>query len=252
MAASNLETAPAQLASNHHRSSARPFIDVAIALDRSWETTIGGNLGASTLERDATEVRHTSLASLRDRSSTQLTPTQDDDENTNDRHHQRRRTDYAPPPSVLLRRNYLALADSPLRRWAEEVQGVARLVADHHDDDILCQAFLTLTMQLLAEQPLKTPFVAAVVLILNTLKPDIVEQLLARVASALEDKIKTGDWREVKLYLKFLGCVQSCLEGDGVFPLLEELFSRAADLQTASSDDVSIQMQCVCLTLLTL
>jgi nuclear cap-binding protein subunit 1 len=44
----------------------------------------------------------------------------------------------------------------------------------------------------------------------------------------------------VKLYLKLLACLQGCLEGDGVFPLLEELFSRAADLQTASSDDVSI------------
>lgn len=28
------------------------------------------------------------------------------------------------------------------------------------------------------------------------------------------------------------------LEGEGVFPVLEELFSRAADLQTASSEDV--------------
>lgn len=28
--------------------------------------------------------------------------------------------------------------------------------------------------------------------------------------------------------------------GDGVFPILEELFSRAVDLQTASAEDVSI------------
>ena len=47
----------------------------------------------------------------------------------------------------------------------------------------------------------------------------------------------------MKLYLKFLACLQACLEGDGVFPLLEELFSRAADLQTASSDDVSFMEQ---------
>ena len=33
--------------------------------------------------------------------------------------------------------------------------------------------------------------------------------------------------------------MQDILEGDGVFPILDELFSRAADLQTASSEDVS-------------
>ena len=94
-------------------------------------------------------------------------------------------------------------------------------------------------MQLVVEQPLKTPFVAAVVLVGNSLKPELVDVVLAKLGPALEGKIKDGEWREVKLYLKFLACLQSCLEGDGVFPLLEELFSRAADLQTASSDDVS-------------
>ena len=93
-------------------------------------------------------------------------------------------------------------------------------------------------MQMLVEQPLKTPFVAAVVLIGNTIKPEIGELVLAKIASSLEEKIAKGEWRDVKLHLKFLACLQGFLEGDGIFPLLEDLFSRAADLQTASSEDV--------------
>jgi len=89
------------------------------------------------------------------------------------------------------------------------------------------------------EQPLKTPFVAAVVLLINTLKPEVIDVILARIASATEERVKQGEWRDVKLYLKFLACLQSCFEGDGLFPVLDELFSRAVDLQTASSDDVS-------------
>lgn len=92
---------------------------------------------------------------------------------------------------------------------------------------------------MIVEQPLKTPFVAAVVLVVNSLKPEVLDDLLAKVAAATEEKVKLGDWRDVKLYLKFLACLQGCLDGEGLFPVLEELFSRAVDLQTGSSEDVS-------------
>jgi nuclear cap-binding protein subunit 1 len=160
-----------------------------------------------------------------------------DDDDHYDRRQQRRRIDSAPVP-VRLRRQLLSLADSPLRRWAEEVQSIARLVADNYDDENLRNTFVNLVMQLVVEQPLKTPFVAAVVLVANTLKPEIVDAILTLVAQETESKIAKGEWKDVKLFLKFLACLQACLQGDGVFPLLEELFSRAADLQTASSEDV--------------
>lgn len=141
---------------------------------------------------------------------------------------------------MRVRRQLLSIADSPLRRWNEEVQSIAHMVADNYDDENLRNTFLDLSMQLVLEQPLKTPFVAAVFLIINTLKPELLDQVLAKLAQATESKIKQGEWRDVKLYLKFLACLQACMEGDGLFPVLEELFSRAADLQTASSDDVSL------------
>ncbi|RSL46011.1 hypothetical protein CEP54_014048 [Fusarium duplospermum] len=173
-----------------------------------------------------------------------------DDDDHYDRRQQRRRIDSAPLP-VRVRRQLLGIADSPLRRWAEEVQSIAHMVADNYDDENLRNMFLDLVVQLLLEQPLKTPFVAAVVLIINTLKSEFVDDILARLAQVTQDKIAEGAWRDVKLLLKFLACLQSLLEGDGIFPLLEELFSRAADLQTASSDD-TIGTEIVKIILLTI
>ncbi|KAH9910091.1 MIF4G like-domain-containing protein [Xylariomycetidae sp. FL2044] len=172
------------------------------------------------------------------------------DDDDYDRRPPRRRYD-APPLSVRIRKQLLSLAESPVRRWHEEAQSVAHVVADGWEDEELRTSFLDLVPQMVVEQPLKTPFVAAVVLVVNSLKPEILDDLLARVAAATEEKVKEGDWRDVKLYLKFLACLQNCLQGDGLFPLLEELFNRAVDLQTASSDD-TIGTELVKIILLTI
>ncbi|WYZ38774.1 hypothetical protein EsH8_III_000688 [Colletotrichum jinshuiense] len=172
----------------------------------------------------------------------------DDDEN--DHRQSRRRIDTAPLP-VRVRRQLLSLAESPLRRWHEEVQGIAHVVADNAEDIELRESFISLVLQLALEQPLKTPFVAGVVLLVNTLKPEIVDEILTKLSAATEEKIQSGDWRDVKLYLKLLACLQSSLDGEGIFPVLEELFSRAVDLQTASSDD-TIGTELVKIILLTI
>lgn len=90
------------------------------------------------------------------------------------------------------------------------------------------------------EQPLKIPFVAAIVLAANPQKYDLTQDVIKRAEDAMQRYLENGSWREVKLVLRFLGCLQGLFEGDGVFTVLEELFSRAVDLQTASSEDVRI------------
>ena len=77
-------------------------------------------------------------------------------------------------------------------------------------------------------------------LVINPKKPEVTEELLVKVGSRLQDYLKAGEWREVKLLLRFLGCLQGLLRGDGVFPILGELFDRAVDLQTGSSEDVCV------------
>lgn len=89
------------------------------------------------------------------------------------------------------------------------------------------------------EQPLKIPFIAAIMLVANRKKPELVVEVLKNAGEIAQNYINLGAWREVKLILRFLGCLQNIFEGDGVFPILEELFARAVDLQTASSEDVS-------------
>ena len=159
----------------------------------------------------------------------------DDDEH--DRRAPRRRFDA--PPHVRVRKQLVAIAENPMRPWHEEAQAIATLFTDNWEDELLRTNFVDLVLQLAVEQPLKTPFVAAVVLIANTARPEVVDLLLGKLGKLVEGGIAKGEWREAKLYLKLLACLQGCLEGEGVFPVLEELFARAVDLQTASSEDVS-------------
>jgi nuclear cap-binding protein subunit 1 len=89
------------------------------------------------------------------------------------------------------------------------------------------------------EQPFKIPHIAATLLYANDINGDVVKEMLVRISSRSQEAVDTGSWREFKLLLRFLACLQEVFEGDGVFPLLDELFSRAADQQTASQEDVS-------------
>jgi nuclear cap-binding protein subunit 1 len=61
---------------------------------------------------------------------------------------------------------------------------------------------------------------------------------MARVGVQMQSALEAGDWREFKLLLRFFACLQGILEGDGVFPVLDQLFDLAADQQAASQEDV--------------
>ena len=116
----------------------------------------------------------------------------------------------------------------------------AKTIAENYFDADLTNAFLDLSVSLTLEQPLKIPYIAAIVLQTNTQKPEFTEEVLEKLRDALQTHISQGCWREVKLLLRFLACLQGLFMGDGVFAFLDELFTRAAELQTASNEDVSI------------
>lgn len=80
---------------------------------------------------------------------------------------------------------------------------------------------------------------AAIVLLTNAQKEELTGEILKRAGEMMQNYLNEGAWREVKLVLRFLACLQGLFNEDGVFAVLEELFSRAVDLQTASSEDVS-------------
>ncbi|KXG51166.1 MIF4-like, type 1/2/3 [Penicillium griseofulvum] len=158
----------------------------------------------------------------------------DDDEF--DRRPQRRR--YEEPLFAQVRRQLLTIAESAARRAEDDVQGIAKTVADNYDDEEIRRDFVNISLDLVLEQPMKIPFIAGTVLVAHSLKPELGSEVLSKAAEALQKYIDMGAWREVKLLIRFLGILQPVYEGDGIFPLLEELFARAVDLQTASSEDL--------------
>ena len=144
---------------------------------------------------------------------------------------------------VRVRKQLLSIAESPLKRVEEEVSLIAKTVCDNSEDAELRNSFYDLALQLAVEQPFKIPFVAAVIINMNILKGDLVKELLEKATAATNKAILKGEWREVKLYMKFLGSLQGLLEGDGVFPALQDLLTKAVELQTETNEEVSTSMR---------
>ncbi|KAI9040892.1 NCBP1 family protein [Aspergillus affinis] len=158
------------------------------------------------------------------------------DDDDYDRRQQRRR--YEEPLVVKVRRQLLSIAESAARRVEDDAVHIAKSVADNYEDEELRNTFVDISLDLVLEQPLKIPFIAAITLVANAYKSELTSDILKKAGELLQNYIEAGGWRETKLLLRFLGCLQSIFEGDGIFPILEELFTRAVDLQTTSSEDL--------------
>jgi nuclear cap-binding protein subunit 1 len=61
----------------------------------------------------------------------------DDDEGAYDRRPQRRRYEDA-PPGTRLRRQILAVAESPMKNPEDEVTEIAKLVTENYHDNYVC------------------------------------------------------------------------------------------------------------------
>lgn len=79
---------------------------------------------------------------------------------------------------------------------------------------------------------------AAIILYLNEQKPDIAKVFIDKTGEALQTALDSREWRSFKLLLRFLACMHGLFEDSGALPLLDDLFNKAADLQTADNEDV--------------
>ena len=138
---------------------------------------------------------------------------------------------------MKLRKQILSIAESAIRPVEDDIASIGKTLGENYFDSDITSTFNDLVVQLIVEQPLKIPFIAAIVLVVNAYKQEFAGDILQKVGEALQGYLNAGQWRNTKLALRFLGCLQGILEGDGVFGILGELFSRAIDLQTASSED---------------
>ena len=125
----------------------------------------------------------------------------------------------------------------------DDVVRLGNDIAANFEDDQVRGNLLDIIIQLITEQPLKIPFVAAVILYANDKTHDVTKEILSRATKQAQSAAYVGDWRQFKLLLRFLGCLQGILEGEGVFVVFDDLFNRAADLQVASEVDVSFDIQ---------
>jgi nuclear cap-binding protein subunit 1 len=140
---------------------------------------------------------------------------------------------------VRVRKQLVALAESPLKRVEDEMGLIARTVSDNYEDEELREGFYDLVLQLVAEQPFKIPFVAAVVLQVNVLRSEMCEEVLRRAGERVNTAVAKGEWREVKLLMKFLGGLQGIFEGEGLWVTLQDFLTKALDLQTENNEEVS-------------
>ncbi|KAF2750353.1 hypothetical protein M011DRAFT_418250 [Sporormia fimetaria CBS 119925] len=106
-------------------------------------------------------------------------------------------------------------------------------------------------IQLTLEQPFRIPYVALVAVYTNSVQPDITAEAIKRVAARTQETLNNGQWAEFKLLLRFLACLQSVFEDDGIFTILQQLFDTVVDLQSANENDV-VGIELVKIILLTI
>jgi len=131
------------------------------------------------------------------------------------------------------------------------VQNLARLAADNYEDEYVKDTFGTVALKLVVEQPLKIPFIASTVLYANAENSAVAKDILGKAGETLQGYLDTGEWRGAKLMLRFMSLLSPLYEEDGIFQILDELFNRAVDLQTASQDD-AVGIELVKIILLTI
>lgn len=164
-----------------------------------------------------------------------LTEASEDDEFDQGFRNQRQRAE--PPPGTRIKKGLLEIGEDHGRLAHEVAANLAKLAAENYDDEYVRDTFGVTTLKLVLEQPFKIPFVAAVVLYANAERSEMADDVVKRTAQQLNDALEAGQLRECKLLLRFMCCLSPLFEEDGVMPILDELFNRAADLQTASSED---------------
>jgi nuclear cap-binding protein subunit 1 len=128
--------------------------------------------------------------------------------------------------------------------------GLAKLATENYEDEYVKETLSAVALKLVVEQPFKIPFVAAVTLFAHAEKKEAALDVVAKAGSQLQEYLDKGQWREFKLMLRFLACLSRLYEQDGVLPILDELFNRAVDLQTASPED-AVGLELIKIILLT-
>jgi nuclear cap-binding protein subunit 1 len=162
---------------------------------------------------------------------------EDDDDHRDYRRQQRPR--YEEPVASRIRRDIIFIGEESALGAQDQCAGFGRDIANNYEDDQVRGPLLDTLVDMLCEQPLKIPFLAAVALYANDLNADVGREFITRASKKMSNALELGNWRDFKLLLRFHACLQGVLDGAGVFQILNQLFDWVIDLQSASAEDVS-------------
>jgi hypothetical protein len=164
---------------------------------------------------------------------------EDDDDQRDYKRHQQQRPRYEEPIASRIRRDIIFISElEDAAAVRDQCAGFGRDIANNFEDDQVRGPLLDTLVDMLIEQPLKIPFLAAVALYANDLNAESGREFITRASKKMAKALELGDWRDFKLLLRFHACLQGVLEGSGVFQILNQLFDWVIDLQSASAEDV--------------
>ncbi|RPA78291.1 hypothetical protein BJ508DRAFT_416621 [Ascobolus immersus RN42] len=141
-----------------------------------------------------------------------------------------------------IRKETLTLAETPLVKTEDAISTVAKNVTDNYEDEEVRRGFMDLVSQLVIEQPFKIPFVACVVMLINSTTPELATMILEEMAKEAAQDLEKGELTSFKLRLRFFGCLQGILEGEGVFPTLNNVVEKARILQENGELEISLEL----------
>ncbi|KAI5803149.1 MIF4G like-domain-containing protein [Geopyxis carbonaria] len=140
-----------------------------------------------------------------------------------------------------LKRETIALADSPLVKIEDALQNVATGFIQNFDNEEFRASYLDCLHDLVIEQPFKIPFVATVIRVANLEKEEVAKVVVEHMGAALQKFLQLGLFTQVKLLMRFFACLGNVIGDDGVRPLLEQIIEKLPDYNKEGDEGLLLQ-----------
>lgn len=86
------------------------------------------------------------------------------------------------------------------------------------------------------EQPFKIPFVATIVRVANVANEELGKATIEHFGAELQRYWKGGAFTQFKLVLRFFACLGDMVGADGIYPMLEQLWTKLEAYNTEGNE----------------
>ncbi|OLL22271.1 Nuclear cap-binding protein subunit 1 [Neolecta irregularis DAH-3] len=156
-----------------------------------------------------------------------------DDDGRDRDSYRRPRISHAEETLKRIKRDFMCIADPRNKvRLDDDIAYVAKALAGDFSQNDIKAGFLSHLRSCVLEHPYKTPHFAAVIALANSREESIGKEILEYLIIATQAYLEQGQWRNVKLMLRFLACLSCMIEGEGIIEILEGLVSAVESSTT--------------------